>query len=186
MTTATELNDTQLVLLTNACQRDAGNILPFPVSLSDGGLRITKAIAGLLRLEFSREAETRIADQVWRQDGDTRIGLLITDKGRFAIGVEPPEQARSHPIGPACKPPRSASERPLSDPSPFRADSKQALVVSMLSSDNGASIDDLVKATIWLPHTTRAAITGLRKRGYAVLTEKRDGVSVYRITTTAA
>ena len=186
MTTVVDLNDTQLVLLTNACQREAGNMLPLPASLSDGGPRITKAIAGLLRLELAREAETRVADQVWRQDGETRIGLLITEAGRIAIGIEPLEQSGSQQIGPACEPPLSGSDRPLGDPSAFRAGSKQALVVSMLSSDNGASIDDLVKATIWLPHTTRAAITGLRKRGYAVLTEKRDGVSIYRLATISA
>ena len=30
----------------------------------------------------------------------------------------------------------------------------------------GATLDDLVEATGWLPHTTRAALTGLRKKGY--------------------
>lgn len=44
----------------------------------------------------------------------------------------------------------------------------------------------LVEVTGWLPHTTRAALTGLRKRGYAVTSEKRlqaDGrsLSVYHI-----
>ena len=33
----------------------------------------------------------------------------------------------------------------------------------------------LVAATGWLPHTTRAALTGLRKRGYAVGTAGRSG-----------
>src|SRR3954451_12563193 len=34
----------------------------------------------------------------------------------------------------------------------------------------------------WLPHTTRAALTGLRKRGYTVLLERQDGrPSLYRI-----
>jgi hypothetical protein len=40
----------------------------------------------------------------------------------------------------------------------------------------------LVDATGWLPHTTRAALTGLRKRGYSVLLERQDGrPSLYRI-----
>jgi hypothetical protein len=44
-------------------------------------------------------------------------------------------------------------------------------------------LDALVEATGWLPHTTRAALTGLRKRGYAVLLERQDGKpSLYRIT----
>jgi hypothetical protein len=52
----------------------------------------------------------------------------------------------------------------------------------MLCKDNGASLDALVKATSRLPHTTRAALTGLRKRGYAVewvFGESKD--SLYRI-----
>jgi Protein of unknown function (DUF3489) len=41
----------------------------------------------------------------------------------------------------------------------------------------------LTQATGWLPHTTRAALTGLRKRGYAVIRERIGaGDSVYRIS----
>src|SRR5271163_1842209 len=44
-------------------------------------------------------------------------------------------------------------------------------------------IVDLTQATGWLPHTTRAALTGLRKRGYAVIRERIGaGDSVYRIS----
>ena len=52
----------------------------------------------------------------------------------------------------------------------------------MLSKDDGASLDALIKATGWLPHTTRAALTGLRKRGYAVerVRDESKG-SLYRI-----
>jgi hypothetical protein len=32
----------------------------------------------------------------------------------------------------------------------------------------GATFDELVEATDWLPHTRRAALTGLRKRGMIV------------------
>jgi len=39
----------------------------------------------------------------------------------------------------------------------------------MLSRKSGATLEALVDATGWLPHTTRAALTGLRKRGYTVL-----------------
>jgi uncharacterized protein DUF3489 len=49
-----------------------------------------------------------------------------------------------------------------------RPGSKQALVVEMMSKQQGTTLDALVKATGWLPHTTRAALTGLRKRGFAV------------------
>ena len=64
-----------------------------------------------------------------------------------------------------------------------RDGSKLALVIEHLQRAGGATIVDLTEATGWLPHTTRAALTGLRKRGYAVIRE-RIGVedSVYRIS----
>jgi hypothetical protein len=52
----------------------------------------------------------------------------------------------------------------------------------MLSKKSGATLEALVEATSWLPHTTRAALTALRKRGYTVLLERQDGKpSLYRI-----
>ena len=64
-----------------------------------------------------------------------------------------------------------------------RDGSKLALIIELLERANGASIVDLTQATGWLAHTTRAAITGLRKRGYAVTRERSDaGEFVYRIS----
>ncbi len=62
-----------------------------------------------------------------------------------------------------------------------RAGSKQALVIDMLSGKTGTTLDALVNATGWLPHSARAALTGLRKRGLAIERARADGVSVYRI-----
>ena len=52
----------------------------------------------------------------------------------------------------------------------------------MLAADKGATLEELIAATGWLPHTTRAALTGLRKRGFDVLLSRGDGASVYRAT----
>jgi hypothetical protein len=38
----------------------------------------------------------------------------------------------------------------------------------MLTKDKGATLAARVKATGWLPHTTRATMTGLPKRGFAI------------------
>jgi hypothetical protein len=44
----------------------------------------------------------------------------------------------------------------------------------------------LVKATGWLPHTTRAALTGLRRRGFELAKNKNaGGQTVYRIGSAA-
>jgi Protein of unknown function (DUF3489) len=64
-----------------------------------------------------------------------------------------------------------------------RRGTKLAEVLALLEREAGASIEELTSATGWLPHTTRAALTGLRKRGYTVLRERKaEGGSVYRIT----
>jgi len=60
-------------------------------------------------------------------------------------------------------------------------------VIVLLRRSDGATIVDLTGATGWLPHTTRAALTGLRKRGYAVARERVGaGGSIYRISGAAA
>ena len=63
-----------------------------------------------------------------------------------------------------------------------RTPSKIAIVVGLLERPSGASLDELVSATGWLPHTTRAALTGLRKKGHDVSSAKADGMRTYRIT----
>ena len=55
-----------------------------------------------------------------------------------------------------------------------RDGSKLALLIDLLRRADGATIVDLTQTTGWLAHTTRAAITGLRKRGYAVTRERSD------------
>ena len=63
----------------------------------------------------------------------------------------------------------------------------RALVIGMLSGKRGVTLDALAEATGWLPHTTRAALTGLRKRGYSIERSRTDGgESVYRIDDASA
>ena len=58
------------------------------------------------------------------------------------------------------EPDSSASE---TDAAPLKRPSKIAQVLELLRRDEGATLADLVEATGWKPHTTRAALTGLRK-----------------------
>jgi hypothetical protein len=80
----------------------------------------------------------------------------------------------------------SALPSDVKSPSPPRPDSKLGIVLALLQADQGASLAKLTAVTNWLPHTTRAALTGLRKRGYLIATEKvtdADGAkcSIYQI-----
>ena len=58
--------------------------------------------------------------------------------------------------------------------------SKQQILADLLLRDSGATLAEMVSMTGWLPHTTRAALTGLKKKGYALSSDKVDGVRTYR------
>ena len=66
-----------------------------------------------------------------------------------------------------------------------KKDTKAQLLLGLLGRPEGATLDDLVQATSWQPHTTRAALTGLRKKGHKLEKTKRDDVTCYRIVTAA-
>jgi hypothetical protein len=76
-----------------------------------------------------------------------------------------------------------ASEKPLASAAEGRAPgTKQVLVLELLQRKEGASLAELVAATAWLPHTTRAALTRLRQSGHELQKEKREtGETAYRI-----
>lgn len=59
----------------------------------------------------------------------------------------------------------------------LKAASKISTVVELLRRDVGATLDEVVTATGWLPHTTRAALTGLKKKGHTIEKSRRDDVT---------
>jgi len=71
---------------------------------------------------------------------------------------------------------------------PPRVGSKLDRLLWMVSTDEGATLEELTGATGWLPHTARAALTGLRKRGYDVRLVRgdRETAAAYRVTAPAA
>lgn len=71
---------------------------------------------------------------------------------------------------------------PKIDPKPAKPSRKSTLVLQMLQRPDGATIAQIVAATGWLPHTTRAALTGLKKKGHEIASEKAEGEErVYRV-----
>jgi len=62
------------------------------------------------------------------------------------------------------------------------ASTKRAKLIAMLERPEGASVAEIGQRLGWLPHTVRAAITGLRKAGHEVTRRKdADDRSVYRL-----
>lgn len=161
-----KLSDTQLILLSTASQRSDGSFYPFPAALPDAAERGIRAIVALTKRGFAEERETREPASVRRSDGDISYGMFVTEAGISAIdGGNDSNFASTSP--PAAKPKRQ---------------SKSAAVIQLLKRDDGATLADLIEATSWLPHTTRAALTGLRKKGHAIERSKRNDETNYRIT----
>ena len=83
--------------------------------------------------------------------------------------------------------PAQQGRRAATAPEVKRGETKQARVITLLGRDSGASLSELIAATGWLPHTTRAALTGLRHKGFVLDRDKRaDGTTVYRISSAPA
>jgi hypothetical protein len=70
---------------------------------------------------------------------------------------------------------------PQTNSAPAKPQTKAAQVEALLARGDGASLNDLSQTTSWLPHTCRAFLTGLRKKGHAIERCKVDGETRYTI-----
>lgn len=173
----TKLTDMQLILLTAAWKREDGSLLPSPESLGDKQAAIHKTIEALIKKGLAAEKEDMIATQAWRTDGDLTFGVVITEAGLATInpapdaveGTEKTDHLADHGA----------------QPKPARASSKRSLVLDLLKREGGATLSDIVEATGWLPHSSRAALTGLRQNGHDIASTKVEGVTRYQIATAA-
>lgn len=169
MTKTIRLNDLQLVLLAGAAGRKNGSLIPLPGNCRQDTAQIDKAITSLRRRGLVEEMAVTDKTLAWRTHGESMmIGLFITPAGRDAIGAGGEE-----PAGDAHAPP---TEGPAS---------KISQVLALLQRDEGATLAELVAFTGWLPHTTRAALTGLKKKGHVIAKGKRDDVTCYNIAAEA-
>jgi hypothetical protein len=164
------LNDTQRVLLSHAAKQARASLHPLPASIDKAHHRVIRAIGELMKLRLIEERETSEAGIIHRMDGNLQFGLFINAAGLAAIGVSEPDE-----LDVSTPPPAS---------SPARV-SKLAAVIDLLSREVGATGPELIAATSWLPHTVRAALTGLRKKGHVIERTKRDEATCYRIVVAA-
>jgi hypothetical protein len=101
-------------------------------------------------------------------------GHRLTPAGYRAIGLRPPRRAKKAAAD------KDGSPAPVVASAPRGA--KQTLVLELLRRGEGASLPELIDATGWLPHTTRAALSRLRSSGTELTRTKReDGTTTYRI-----
>jgi len=185
-----KLTDSQNTMLRAASLRE-DRCLELPPTLKGSA---PQKVAGKLIAEgLVKEIKVKGEMLVWRRDKKSghAFALKLTASGVKAIALHVPivvTEPTVAPVDPADPGPNLSNSPHSIIPVPDiakgapREGSKLALVMSLLRRSEGATILTLTKATGWLPHTTRAALTGVRKRGYAVVLERRDeGDSVYRL-----
>ena len=164
------LTDTHLVLLSAASQQDDG-LLPRPDRLV--GIALQRVETTLLKAGLVEPVGVRADQPHWRRDeADTPVGLRITAAGLAAIGID--HGARGEEVISDIAAPPAPAARPSS---------KIATLRAMLASPDGATVEALVTALGWQPHTVRAALTRLRQSGLTITGSRTEGnVRVYRST----
>ena len=179
-----KLTDTQIVMLSAAAQRD-DRCLVAPRNLKGGA---TQKVATKLIERWPRQGDQGEAGSAGVAARRARRPILCVE----ANGGGRPGDRRRRPLGVGRNErgtdPRvqvtttgsqiveATADVPATAPSLSapRGGTKLARVLELLQRDCGATLEELIAATDWLPHTTRAALTGLRKRGCAVTIDRSD------------
>jgi Protein of unknown function (DUF3489) len=187
----------QLAILSEASQR-RDRCLIAPKTLK--GAAAEKIAAKLLKAGLVREIKAKSGMEAWRRDeGTGQAYSLITDAGLKAIAADE-RDSRSTPdtdvsanANEAPSKARIAANIAASALAPStatapRQGTKISHVIELLQRAQAAKLEELIAATGWLPHTARAALTGLRHRGYEVRLERGENgrASVYRALATLA
>jgi hypothetical protein len=194
-----KLTDTQLMMLSAAAQRSDRYLVAAP------NLKVAvaqKIASRLIDAGLVREIRAKARAPVWRRDDDAGLSyaLRLTAAGANAVandeGSEPGSVDDDGDLRENVALARSSEEHSAPDPSSAgengtalqrssspRSGTKLAQVVELLQQDRGASIAELILVTGWLPHTTRAALTGLRKRGFVTAIDRsnKERGSIYRV-----
>ena len=181
----TKLTDTQLIILGKACERPDGTVYPLTTKLNGGALN--KVLSSLIGKSLLKEVRAKRDETVWRRDDEDRpLTLYATPAAYHALGIE--QEASGSETSTTEKPKRTrvakSAKATKDKPTRTRADSKQAQLIAMLKTPKGATIDEIVAAFGWQPHTVRGAIAGAlnKKLGLEVTSEKVEGRGrVYRI-----
>ena len=177
-----KLNDTQLVILSSASQREDGlAVLPEGMRAAS----VKAAVIRLTKLGFLKQVRVKRDQPHWLTDEEGRsIGLKITTAGSAAIGVGDDGKGEEQPAPEPKRRAKKAAEpgEAQREAGASRRESKRAQIIALMQGMAGATLNDMIEATGWLPHTTRAALTGLRHKGYAIVKSRNaEAETVYRI-----
>lgn len=179
-----KLSDTQAVLLAAAAARSDLSVLPVSEALKVKGAALDRTLKAKLVRGLIAEASVRGRAKIWNcasaeSDARRRSGLIITPAGLDAIGIEQGSENEPDPAAEAAPVVLAVAK-----PQATRPGGKMGLMLDMVSNANGATIDELATQAGWLPHTTRAALTRLRQRGYDIQLTAAGDRRAYRLGAT--
>ena len=172
--TQIQLSDAQSLILSTACAREDGMVFPVTASLKGGA--VGNVCKSLMTRGLIEEIPATDHNTVWRHDEERGlITLRATPLAYSTLGItDNPEE----------QPERQLAKDPAPVPVRRRSGTKQEALIAMLRAEGGATIDDIVAALEWRPHTVRGALAGALKKklGLTITSEKDDQRGrVYRI-----
>jgi len=180
------------------------------------GSAAKKVIDRLLNEKFLQEIRAKDDMPVWRRGDDNRaFSLRITKAGLRVVEVEDVAKASDNKaaadldevaaadVGPEGKSGERTGRTKRTGPKKIaavsakatrasshqaRPDSKQDKIVALLQRPEGATLDALIKETQWQKHSVRGFLAGTvrKKLKLSLLSEKVDGVRIYRVGTPKA
>ena len=77
---------------------------------------------------------------------------------------------------------KTSATKPTAQSAKLGPTTKNQQVIDLLSREGGVTLDEMSSLASWLPHSTRSFMTGLKKKGHIIESDKIDGVRRYRIT----
>ena len=176
----TKLTETQTNILTAGAKRPDNIAMPLPKGLAGAAAKMS--VTKLIEHGWLQEVDafSSRGEPLWRETGDGHgTTLVVTDAGLRAIGIEPVVVKTMTAIH------KHAAEVPLPKVTTPRSGTKQAMLIALLQTPEGATMDEIVAATGWLAHTARGTMSGTlgKKLGLVVTSGKKDGgARVYRIS----
>ena len=116
-------------------------------------------------------------------NGETTMSSTANDKPKSKRPRKFAREPLDVPPGTNALPSRTANDVAASEQPEPKLKSKASLLLDLLARPEGSTLEQIVAATDWLPHTSRAALTGLKKKSHTVTSIKTGGVRTYRVVT---
>ena len=184
-----QLSDTQAVILSAACARECGLVLPITASLK--GAAVDMVLTSMIKKGLIEAIPAEVGTPVWREDEDgSPLTLVATTAAYMALGIAadtaPEEEPAADMADEAESPPTDAHvAKPARKP---REGTKQEALIAMLKQPAGASIAEIMEATAWQAHSVRGFIAGALKKKFDLdVTSEKDEIRgrIYKLVPAA-